>query len=179
MPGKYMVADGSIVLRTYAGSTLVVCLYDETLGIGGITNFIVPGFGRDASITESQSAEFGIAHIEYIIADVIKRGGTRTQLKAKLFGLARISNSGRPDDDIAADISFIWQYMRNEKIPVTRHDLESRTYKEIIFFPEEGRVYARPVTDSVILKEIVRSEDAYIVRETKAFSGKTVYVLFR
>lgn len=175
IPGKYKVADGKSVIRSYIGSTLVACIYDPHLGIGGLANFIVPGTA-DAAIEQSEYAEFGIAYIEYIIADVVKFGGNRKKLRAKLFGLT--VGAEHNCDHIQANEQFIEQYMRKENFPVEVSDLKADSFKEIVFFPERGSAYVRRVTDRHIIQEIQQRESEYILAENASVNESTTCVLF-
>jgi chemotaxis protein CheD len=176
MPGRYRVSDSKALLQTYAGTTLVVCLYDENLGLGGVANFIVPGDMTNHHITDFNSAEFGIAYIEYIIAEIVKFGGDRKNLKAKIFGLSlmRGPNMSR----INTNEKFINEYFENEKIEVEGKELKSDSYKEVIFFPERGSIYVRRLTDPALIYDIRRTEQNYIAKENASTKDSTTVVLF-
>ena len=95
-PGDYFATGEDCILGTVIGACACVCLYDGGRRIGGMGHFIVPGMIGTEGIFSDEIAKLGITSMEYLIGEIVKLGGDRKYLKAKLFGVGRL-NSGLPD----------------------------------------------------------------------------------
>ena len=49
-------------------------------------HFIIPGMIGTEGIISSEIAEHGVVNLEYIMGEIVKLGGDRKDLRAKLFG---------------------------------------------------------------------------------------------
>ena len=47
LPGEYYVTTRDMALVTVLGSCVAACIYDRTLGIGGMNHFMLPDEKRD------------------------------------------------------------------------------------------------------------------------------------
>jgi chemotaxis protein CheD len=163
-------------LNTITGSCVVVCLHDKTLGIGGMGHFIIPGMIGTEGIISSEIAEHGIVNLEYLMAEIVKSGGDRKRLTAKIFGAAfspsvnmSISNS---------NIRFLHDYFAFEKIPIDKEELGGKVRREIIFNPKTGEVYRKVLAHNKASSEFMRLENEYIERTFRDKEIKTHVVLF-
>ncbi|HEY1072308.1 chemotaxis protein CheD, partial [Brevundimonas sp.] len=86
----YVTSDPDVVLSTVLGSCVAMCLRDPVAGVGGMNHFLLPegaGAGTDAG------RRYGAYAMELLINDVLKAGGRRDRLQAKLFGGGRMFDS--------------------------------------------------------------------------------------
>jgi chemotaxis protein CheD len=175
-PGEYHATGESCLLNTVVGSCVVVCLYDRYLRIGGMGHFIVPGMIGTEGIISSEIAERGIVSIEYIMALIVKLGGDRKRLAAKLFG-AGYQNYVNPDI-IRSNISFLHEYFTIEKIAVEKEDLGGNVRREIMFNPNTGKVFRRILVNNEKNSEFIEMEKEYIEKAFNSRDIKTNYILF-
>jgi chemotaxis receptor (MCP) glutamine deamidase CheD len=139
-------------------------------------HFIIPGMIGTEGIISSDIAEHGIINLEYLMAEIVKLGGDRKRLTAKIFGAAfsptvkiSISNS---------NIRFLHDYFSYEKIPVDKEDLGGKVRREIIFNPRTGEVYRKVLSHNNASSEFLRLEKEYIERAFRNKEIKTHVVLF-
>ena len=87
-------------------------------------HFIVPGAIGTEGIVKDEIARLGIANIEYIMGEIVKEGGDRRYLKAKIFGAGYQDSPLMDFKDLSdSNIRFIHEYFTLEKIHVERSDL--------------------------------------------------------
>lgn len=83
--GDYAIARSPVKIKTSGlGSCVGVTLYDRQEKIGGLLHTMLPNI-KKAGIKDNP-AKFTDAGIEYIVAEIIKNGGSRKKLEAKLVG---------------------------------------------------------------------------------------------
>ena len=59
-----------------------MCLFDPKYNIGGMNHFMLP----NSATSQAQCATYGIHAMELLINDILRRGGRRDRLEARLFG---------------------------------------------------------------------------------------------
>lgn len=161
-PGEYYATANDRIIGTVTGSSVVICLYDRERGIGGMCHFIVPGTIGTAGIVSDEIARFGVSNMEFLLGEIVKLGGDRKRLKAKVYGSGSVGGNDRRMNDIArGNMQFIEQYFEMEKISIEDEDLGGPDRKKIIFEPATGTVRKEPITsDDAAL--FVRLEAEYI-----------------
>ncbi len=83
LQGEAVVAGAGAVLTTLLGSCVAACVRDPVLGIGGMNHFLLPGNEQGA---QGRSESYGVYLMEVLVNGLLKRGATRANLEAKLFG---------------------------------------------------------------------------------------------
>lgn len=162
-PGDYYATKEDCILGTVAGSCMVVCLYDRLRKIGGMCHFIIPGAIGTEGIFRNDIAMHGITSMEYIMGEIVKMGGDRIDLEAKIFGSAFIKGSNPHIEGLSFSIlKFIDQYFRNEQIPVVNDDLGGNYRRKIFFHPVNGKVHRKPLLNNAENSEFIEMEKEYI-----------------
>ncbi|MBN1496349.1 MAG: hypothetical protein JXA07_06240 [Spirochaetes bacterium] len=150
-PGEYHATADNGILGTVTGSSVVVCLYDRERGIGGMCHFIVPGTIGTKGILFDDIARSGVTNMELLMGEIVKLGGDRRQLKAKVYGSGEVGvEDSRIGDILKGNLQFIEQYFKIEKIQIEEQDLGGTSRKKIFFEPKTG----------VVRKEEISPEDA-------------------
>jgi chemotaxis protein CheD len=143
-PGEYIAVKEDCVLASITGATVTVCLYDLERKIGGMGQFIVPGTLGTHDIIADEIASHGIQSMELLMGEIVKKGGDRKYLKAKLFGAGYIKegipNMGGIQE---SNIRFLREYFNLERIEVVREDLGGNNRRKIYFYPKTGKVLRR------------------------------------
>ncbi len=86
-PGEYTVTRrGDLVLATLLGSCVAACICDVQAGIGGLNHFLLPGDSTGTGPTSVHATRYGVHAMEKLINEILKMGGDRSRLQAKLFG---------------------------------------------------------------------------------------------
>ena len=162
-PGDYIAVTENYILTSVAGATVLVCLYDLKKRIGGMGHFIVPGTMGTKGIIADEIAKHGIQSMELLMGEIVKKGGDRRFLKAKLFGAGYIKESIPDMGGVQqSNIRFLHEYFALEKITVVKEDLGGDARRKIYFFPLKGitfRKFQRRNEDS---SEFIKMEKEYI-----------------
>ncbi len=138
----YVTSDPDVVLTTVLGSCVALCLRDPVAGVGGMNHFLLPEGGHDGT---GASRRYGAYAMEVLINDVLKAGGRRERLEAKLFGGGRMFDS--LSDVGAANADFAERFMADEGIPVVGGSLGGFGGRRLHYAPVSGRARQRAVLD--------------------------------
>ncbi len=133
-------------------------------------HFIVPGHINTRGIVTDDIAQHGVVHLEYLMGELVKLGGDRRFLRAKVFGAGYMDN-GSPlkKDVIDSNIRFIYEYFSMEQILVERSDLGGEFRRKIYFYPHTGYVYRKILRHNEETSEFIKLEKEYI---NSAFRNK-------
>jgi len=92
--GDYAIARSPAKIKTSGlGSCLGITLYDRQKKIGGLLHTMLPNI-KDSRIKDNP-AKFTDSGIEYLLDEIIKRGGSRGRLEAKIVGGAGMFENSR------------------------------------------------------------------------------------
>lgn len=92
--GDCAIARSPVKIKTSGlGSCLGITLYDKQEKIGGLLHTMLPNI-KDARMKDNP-AKFTDAGIEYLVAEIIRRGGAREKLEAKIVGGAGMFENSR------------------------------------------------------------------------------------
>jgi chemotaxis protein CheD len=156
LPGEYFVTnEGDDMLVTILGSCVAACIRDKKLGVGGMNHFLLAK--PNASIL-SPSNRYGSFAMEELINSIIKMGGRRENLEAKVFGGADILNSSIKVGNTNAE--FVISYLKAEGISVVAEDLGGLRPRRIHFWPSSGRV-VRLLVQAAENRIIERQENTF------------------
>lgn len=164
-PGEYHVTDKDIMISTVLGSCVSVCIRDSDRAIGGMNHFLLPCRGAAiAANPVSECARYGAYAIELLINQILKMGGVRGKLEAKVFGggkvLHGVSDVGRLNGE------FALEYLHIEGIRLMAEDLGGIYPRKVYYSPSSGKVYVRQLK-SLRDESIAKLEEAYLQRLKK------------
>ena len=175
-PGDFYADECDCILATVTGSCVVVCLHEWKRNIGAMGHFILPGSPGTREIYKDEIAAHGINSMEHLVAMIVKLGGDRKNLRAKLFGAAYLSGNDGLDNVIKGNITFLHDYFAMEHISIEKEDLGGERRRKLFFYPTTGKVYRRLLAKNEDTSEFVIMEKEYIdrtIREKGSF-GKIV-----
>ncbi len=175
-PGDYMATREDSVLGTVTGSCVAVCVYDTMRKIAGMAHFIVPGAIGTEGIVTDLIAQKGINSMELLMGEVVKLGGDRRSLKAKIFGAGYMYSENMANNLSESNIRFIHEYFTIEKIHVERIDLGGDFRRKIYFSASDGIVYRQILKNNEDSSEFIKLEKEYIDSEfrNKKRSGRVL-----
>ena len=140
--GEFVASREPMVITTFLGSCVAVCLFDQEKKIGGMNHILVPGKAsfRDFNV----EARFGINAMELLINALMKLGASRACLKAKVFGGAQVipSDSGRETMG-RKNADFVLEFLDRENIPVVCKDLGGLESRRIYFHTDTAQVFLK------------------------------------
>ena len=142
--GEHRVsADPDCVLSTLLGSCVTTCLHDPVAKIGGMNHFLV----ATGAAEESRNQRYGLYAMEVLINALLKLGGSKNRLQAKLFGGAMMS--GKMARIGQANSEFALGFLRTEGINVLSSSLGGNRARRVKFVPTTGQASLLFVEDMV------------------------------
>jgi chemotaxis protein CheD len=175
-PGEYFSSADDIVISTLLGSCIAVALQDSSVPLGGMNHFMLPSPKGKEAPSVSLSAKYGVNAMELLINDILKKGGTKKRLRAKVFGGSAVLNLNKTAtyDIPAMNIEFIIDFLATEKIPVDSFSVGGILPRKVYFFPHTARVLMKYTHNPS--SALSRREDSYahkLVEETEN-AGKPI-----
>jgi chemotaxis protein CheD len=157
LPGEYLVTARDIALVTLLGSCVSACIRDPERQVGGMNHFMLPECAAEGPVSES--SRYGAYAMEKLVNEILKAGGSKRRLEAKVFGGGAVLKgfSVRPVGERNAD--FVREYLRREDIPIVAEDLLDVHPRKVYFFPASGKVMVRSLTHTPA--DVVRLDRLY------------------
>jgi chemotaxis protein CheD len=171
-PGEYFASKEKCLIGTVTGSCVIVCLHDKLKRLGGMCFLVVPGALGTEGIFNDDIAAQGVTQLEYLLGELVKLGGDRRNLTAKIFGAATFSKNYGKDIITMGLLKFIDQYFKYEKIPVYSDDLGGTYRRKIYFSPTDGKVFRKILINNNESSEFIKMEYEYI---NSVFNKKEKY----
>ncbi|MFQ5566075.1 MAG: chemotaxis protein CheD [Paracoccaceae bacterium] len=157
-PGGFRVTRrADLALVTLLGSCVAACICDPRAGVGGLNHFLLPDEGS-AAAPAADAARYGAQAMEMLIAEIVRRGGERSRLQAKLFGGAEVMALPSASPVGKSNREFARGFLRREGIPVTAADLGGTRARRVFFKPAADRVLVQ-MLDHTGADRVRREED--------------------
>ena len=139
--GEYFAAATPTEITTGLGSCVAACLFDPQTRIGGMNHFMLPE-AKDAF----GSARYGVHAMELLINAVMKLGGDRRRLRAKVFGGSNVLCQRHTASDVGGqNCRFIRQFLETEKIPVAAQRLGGNEPLRVVFHSHRAGPSSKPI----------------------------------
>jgi chemotaxis protein CheD len=165
LPNEYYVATNDLMITTVLGSCVAACIRDTANGIGGMNHFMLPE--GDPKSPTSATMRYGAYAMEVLINEVLKAGGVRERLEAKVFGGGAVLRAMHQMNIGERNAQFVLSYLQMENIPVRAQDLGSIHARRISYFPSDGRVMVRRLA-SAHGEEVVAAREEAVARALQA-----------
>jgi chemotaxis protein CheD len=136
----HVSAQTGVVLTTVLGSCVAACIFDPVRRVGGMNHFLLPD-GAGSGVGQ----RYGAHAMELLINEILKAGGRRDRLEAKLFGGGRMFDSLR--DVGSANADFAERYLAAEGIRLVGGSLRGSGGRSLHYWPATGRAFQRGVMD--------------------------------
>ena len=162
LPGEFYVSTQGEMIATVLGSCVSACIRDKVMGIGGMNHFMLPAPNDHSSELwgtnpAAQESRYGNWAMEYLINEILKRGGRRENLEVKIFGggqmIASMSDIGQ------RNILFVYSYLQSENLAIASSDVGDVYARKVLYFPDTGAVKMRRISNV--------KNDTLVKRETK------------
>ncbi len=138
--GEYEAAREECLLQTVLGSCVSACLYDPTNRLGGMNHFMLP----EALERDEVSATYGVHAMELLINAIMKLGGSRRHLIAKVFGGARVIQNFKHSVDVGQrNVDFVKAFLQTEGIPIVAEHVLGQFGRRVKLIPTTGKVYVK------------------------------------
>ena len=148
--GEFAIIGGDdAVIATLLGYCVSSCIWDSTRRIGGMNHVLF----IDDSANASEVLGHGINGMELLINGLLRPGATRVNLKAKVFGGARMIRGLSGEG--ARNGEFVVNYLAREGIEHVGGDLGGSLARRVEFWPGTGRARMKFVAQEVPVQPVV------------------------
>ncbi|HTJ98239.1 MAG TPA: chemoreceptor glutamine deamidase CheD [Bordetella sp.] len=165
LPNEYYVTGDDLMITTVLGSCVAACIRDPQTGVGGMNHFMLPE--GDSLSPASATMRYGSFAMEVLINEVLKAGGARERLQAKVFGGGAVLEAMQQMNIGERNGHFVLSYLATENIPVLARDLGDVYARRVSFFPRDGRVMVRKMTTKTRATEIIAKREVAVVETLK------------
>jgi len=151
------------MVRTLLGSCIAACLWDPVAKVGGMNHFLLP----DGGASELGSSRFGVHAMELLINEIMKCGGDRRRLEAKVFGAGHVLRVAGFDSSVPKrNAAFVREFLRKEQIPITAERLLGQSPLEVKFSTHDGRAWVRAL-EATATKDVAMAEERFVAEAKK------------
>ena len=160
LPGEFYVSKANEKIATTLGSCVSACIWDCQMGVGGMNHFMLPLTEKELhEVTwgnaKSDATRYGNYAMEHLVNEILKNGGLRKNLRAKVFGGGKVlkqeNNIGQKNAD------FVLDYIDVENIRLLSQDLGSNYPRKVLFDPLTGKVLMKRLkaihNDTIVVRE--------------------------
>jgi chemotaxis protein CheD len=155
--GEHYVSDvRDEMIVTILGSCVAACISDLAAGVGGMNHFMLPESPDGRWGPASAHLRYGNFAMETLINDILRRGGQRSRLEAKVFGGACVMGAGTIGQ---CNGEFVLSYLKAEGVPVTAHDLFGEYPRRIHYFPTTGQAHMQALRRSCDLAAVAHESE--------------------
>lgn len=164
LPGEYGASREERIFTTVLGSCVAVVLHDPKTGVGGMNHFMLPGSVSERRFYLTESGRYGMYAMELLVNEVVKMGGERSRLIAKVFGGGSVMRGAGFHSNVPGDnVAFALDYLGAEGIPVASRHVGGDFGRKIYLFATSGRVLLRRIGRDQI-EPVEHEELAYLQR---------------
>jgi chemotaxis receptor (MCP) glutamine deamidase CheD len=167
--GEVVASATPILLQTLLGSCIAVCLRDPAACVGGMNHILIPGRCE----SDDRPARCGVHAMELLINAIMRAGGDRRRLEAKVFGGGNVVSSLQSPTVGELNALFIRELLKTERIPIVAERLGGTQPVQVNFRTDTGKTTVHTV-DGSRLPPILSAEDVYRCSVVQAGSGGEV-----
>ena len=160
LPGNFMVTKKpDDVIMTLLGSCVSACIRCSQTGIGGLNHFLLPSTRGKALTNMEHSTRYGDFAMEKLIGSILRAGGNRHALEAKVFGGANLYDTESERPVGRSNIQFVLDFIHAENISLLAEDIGGLQGRKIYFHPLSGKVKVQKISKNQ--KDLKNSEKNY------------------
>lgn len=136
-PGAIAVHSQEHLITTVLGSCVSVCLWDASMGVGGINHFMLPLWNGEGLPTP----RYGNIAIERLVKRLYSLDCRKENIVAKVFGGANVlPTSGGMLTVGDRNIMLADQLLQEYEIPIVKADIGGNIGRKVIFNTRTGVV---------------------------------------
>ena len=144
LPGECYVSDKGEMISTVLGSCVSACIRDKRIGVGGMNHFMLPIQNTHSSIERPSLTNSDLCYgnwaMEFLINEIMKRGGKKENLEVKVFGGGAVLSTMDKINVGERNVAFIFEFLQREGLLVQSHDVGSDYPRKVLYFPDTGSV---------------------------------------
>ena len=128
------------------GSCVGIAIRDPATGIGGLAHIMLPDSTEIRN--NSNRPKFADTGLEDLVNEIVKLGGSRSRLVAKIAGGAQMFAFGSKSDMIRVgerNVIASKKKLSDMKIPLLAEDTGKTYGRTVVFYPQNGEFHIRSV----------------------------------
>ena len=148
-PGEFYVSKTQTVISTVLGSCVSACLFDPVNKVMGMNHFLLSGetIPPGGPLIHCDLGRYGVHAMEILINRILNSGAERKNIKAKVFGGAKLLMNANPKNTFlnvgAVNSRFVRNFLKRENIPILASDLDGDQGRVVRFSSEDFIVYVK------------------------------------
>jgi chemotaxis receptor (MCP) glutamine deamidase CheD len=154
--GEVVASAAPLLLQTLLGSCVAVCLRDPVVSVGGMNHILLPGNCENGN----WPSRCGVHAMELLINAIMKAGGDRRKLVAKVFGAGNVVASLQSPTIGEQNAAFVRGFLATERIPIVAQRLGGLRPVQVAFRTDTGKATVHTV-DGSRLPFILTAENEY------------------
>jgi chemotaxis protein CheD len=177
-PGEFLASGEDIVIGTILGSCVSVVLHDPISQVGGMNHFLLSDVGYHVDVDSPQflvtKGRFGIHAMELLINEMLKKGASRKELEAKVFGGANmlISSNAEGSTVPQKNIEFALRFLEKERIPVVNSDVGGTQARKIFLMPRSFEVHKLIAVEKKRVERLEKREENFAAQIARLLDGE-------
>lgn len=142
--GDFHVSDDQgLLLSTVLGSCIAICLYDPAIRSGGMNHFLLAAPGASGELDPLKQRLYGAFAMEQLINEMIKRGASRSTMKAHIYGGSNINRSMAHIG--TSNANFARDFLRQDGIPISLEDTGGSAARRLDLKPATGQIRCKHI----------------------------------
>ena len=171
-PGEYYATDEETIISTILGSCVAVAFFDSQVKVGGLNHFMLPGSVEGSRGFNQESAKYGLYAMEILINELLKKGASKRNLIAKVFGGGHVLHASTAGNVPRSNVEFALEFLKTEGIPVKASDVGGIQARKLFYYPVTSKVLLKRITSTTMVHEVEEEETEYLERIRKERNAK-------
>ena len=126
-PGYIFATTEPSIISAVLGSGVVVCLWDQVLGIGGMTHFQRARPGRG----DKKTVKFGVVSVVALTKMLIKLGARKENLQAQIYGGGHRYHCAK--DIGRKNVESARRTLKRSRIPIVSEDVGGVLCRRLLY----------------------------------------------
>jgi chemotaxis receptor (MCP) glutamine deamidase CheD len=161
------------IMRTVLGSCVSVCLHDPAPRIGGINHFLLPGEGNEAGL----ATRFGVHAMELLINGIMRHGGDRRRLTAKVFGGGNVLSGLASPTVGELNVAFALEFLATERIPILARRLGGVSPVQLRYHTDTSQTWVRQLHSRNVVAQEANFRATMARRARKTEDDVTLFLV--
>ncbi len=176
-PGEFHVCNKQEVISTLLGSCVAACLYDPVNKIIGMNHFLLAyrHHAHNMPLIETEEGRYGMYAMELLINEMMKKGASKFNLKAKCFGGGNVLQlrEDKINKETVGDVNieFIKAFLKQENIPIVGACLGGEYGRNIHFVGNDFSVYVKKIATNQV-KQLEQEERQFWKKSVSEHESK-------
>ena len=141
IPGRIFVAAQPFAISTIVGSSVALCLWDSSRGIGGANHFMLP----DGPESSDNATRYANVANPALLQRMLGLGAEIKTMEAKIFGgsLTNVSFGSENEHHLGQrNVQAVTHFLNMSGIRLAHSEVGGTHGRKVIFHTDDGRVWS-------------------------------------